>query len=123
MVSTRTSPEKAVFVVPGGTVNMSAPSLRSVGLLAPQEEEYQLAQQFRQIKRPLIVKAVGRGGPRVPNGHIIMVASALQGEGKTFTAVNLAMSMSLEKDVHVLLVDADVARPQLSSLLGLSDAP
>jgi len=123
MVSTRTSPEKAVFVVPGGTVNMSAPSLRSVGLLAPEEEEYQLAQQFRQIKRPLIVKAVGRGGSRVPNGHIIMVTSALEGEGKTFTAVNLAMSMSLEKDVHVLLVDADVARPQLSSLLGLSDAP
>ena len=123
MASTRTSPEKATYVVPGGTVNISLPSLRAVGLMAPEKEEHQLAQQYRQIKRPLIVKAMGRGAPRVPNGHIVMVASALAGEGKTFTAVNLAMSMSMEKDVHVLLVDADVARPLLTGLLGLSDAP
>jgi exopolysaccharide/PEP-CTERM locus tyrosine autokinase len=123
MVSTRISPEKATFVSPGGIVNISLPSLRAVGLLPPEKEVHQLAQQYRQIKRPLIVKAMGRGTARLPNGHIIMVASALAGEGKTFTAVNLAMSMSMEKDVHVLLVDADVARPLLSGLLGLGDAP
>jgi protein-tyrosine kinase len=91
--------------------------------LAPEEEEYQLAQQYRQIKRPLIVGAVGRGAPRLPNGHVIMIASALAGEGKTFTALNLALSMSIEKDIHVLLVDADVAKPLLSGLLGLGAAP
>lgn len=123
MVSTRTSPEGATFGPVGGMVNISVPSLRRVGLLPPQSEEYQLAQQYRQIKRPLIVRAMGRGAPRLPNGHVIMVASALSGEGKTFTAVNLAMSMSMEKDVHVLLVDADVARPALSGHLGLKDAP
>jgi protein-tyrosine kinase len=123
MASTRTSPEIAALVAPGATVNVSLPSLRAAGLLAPEDEEYQLAQEYRQIKRPLIVKAFGRGTPRVPNGHIIMVASALAGEGKTFTAVNLALSMSIEKDVHVLLVDADVAKPLLTNVLGLTDAP
>jgi protein-tyrosine kinase len=127
MVSTRTSPEKAAFKAPavpsGGTVNISLPALRAAGLSAPEDEQYQLAQQYRQIKRPLITKAMGRGAPRLPNGHMIMVASALAGEGKTFTAINLALSMSMEKDVHVLLVDADVAKPLLSGLLGLRDAP
>ena len=127
MASTRTSPERARFVAPAdlsaGTVNIDPPALRAAGLLAPEEEEHQLAQQYRQIKRPLIGKAMGRGAPRLPNGRVIMVASALAGEGKTFTAVNLALSISMEKDVHVLLVDADVAKPLLSSLLGLSEAP
>jgi protein-tyrosine kinase len=71
----------------------------------------------------LIVNAVGHGAPRVSNGHVIMLASAIAGEGKTFTAINLALSMSLEKDVHVLLVDADVPKPHVSRLLGVGDAP
>ena len=37
-----------------------------------------------------------------------MVTSALPGDGKTFTSINLALSMALERDVSVLLVDADV---------------
>jgi protein-tyrosine kinase len=127
MASTRTSPERGTFTAPttppGGTVNISLPALRAAGLLAPEDEERQLAQQYRQIKRPLIVNAVGHGAPRLTNGHVIMVASAIAGEGKTFTAINLALSMSIEKDVHVLLVDADVAKPLVSRLLGVSDAP
>ncbi|HUN25881.1 MAG TPA: AAA family ATPase [Steroidobacteraceae bacterium] len=97
--------------------------LRAAGLLPPEGEEPRLAQQYRRIKRPLIAAAMGRGGARLPNGHLILVASAMPGEGKTFTALNLALSMSLEKDVHVLLVDADVAKPQISRLLGLDRSP
>ena len=82
-----------------------------------------MAQQYRRIKRPLIVNATGRGGARVANGHVIMVASAIAGEGKTFTAINLALSMSREKDVHVLLVDADVAKAHISRQLGVAGAP
>lgn len=48
-----------------------------------------------------------------------MVTSAVPGEGKTFAAVNLAMSLAMELDQRVLLVDADVARPSLPSVLGL----
>ncbi|MGH8324579.1 MAG: P-loop NTPase, partial [Steroidobacteraceae bacterium] len=107
----------------GRVVSVNVAGLRVAGLLAPEHEERQLAQQYRQIKRPLIANAIGRGAPRLPNGHLVMVASAMPGEGKTFTAINLALSMSIEKDAHVLLVDADVAKPHISTLLGVPDAP
>ena len=48
-----------------------------------------------------------------------MVTSAVPGEGKTFSAINLAMSIAMELDQTVLLVDADVARPSLPRVLGL----
>jgi protein-tyrosine kinase len=106
----------------GRSVEISLPELRAAGLLAPEDEEPQMAQQYRRIKRPLIVNATGRGGARTANGHVIMVASALAGEGKTFTTINLALSMSREKDVHVLLVDADVAKAHISRLFGVGEA-
>jgi exopolysaccharide/PEP-CTERM locus tyrosine autokinase len=52
-----------------------------------------------------------------------MMASAMPGEGKTFTSINLAFSMALERDVSVLLVDADVAKPHISKLFGLDSEP
>jgi protein-tyrosine kinase len=110
-------------VSPRRTVEISLATLRAAGLLAPEDEEPRMAQQYRRIKRPLIVNATGRGATRLPNGHVIMVASAIAGEGKTFTAINLALSMSREKDVHVLLVDADVAKAHISRLFGVGEAP
>ena len=96
--------------------------LRSVGLLPPAHQERELAQQYRQIKRPLINYALGRGVERLPEGNLVMIASAVPGEGKTFTSVNLALSMRLEEDVTVLLVDGDVVNPRLSQILGAADA-
>ncbi len=104
-------------------VSINQAALRSAGLLPPEHQERQIASQYRQIKRPLIADAVGRGKPRIPNGQLIMVASAMPGEGKTFTSINLAFSMALEKDIHVLLVDADVAKPQVSKLFGIVEEP
>jgi exopolysaccharide/PEP-CTERM locus tyrosine autokinase len=48
-----------------------------------------------------------------------MVTSSLPGEGKTFCAINLAMSIAMELDHTVLLIDADVARPSVLRTLGL----
>ena len=93
--------------------------LRAAGLLPPESDANMLARQYRKIKHPLIAQAMGRGVPRAPKGYLIMIASAMPGEGKSFTAVNLALSLALEKDIRVLLVDADVAKPQLSHVLGL----
>ncbi len=95
--------------------------LRSVGLLPPAHQERELAQQYRQIKRPLINNALGRGVERLPGGNLVMIASAIPGEGKTFTSLNLALSMRLEEDVTVLLVDGDVVNPRLSQILGADD--
>ena len=97
-------------------------TLRVAGLLPPAHQERELAQQFRQIKRPLINNALGRGVEALPEGNLVMVASAVPGEGKTFTSLNLALSIRLEEDVTVLLVDGDVVNPRLSQLLGADDA-
>ena len=97
--------------------------LRAAGLLPPEEDAGLLARQYRKIKHPLVAQAIGRGVPRTPKGYLIMIASAMSGEGKTFTAVNLALSLAMDKDLEVLLVDADVAKPQLSQVLGLGQSP
>ena len=104
-------------------VALDRATLRSFGLMPPDEEIDLLTRQYRKIKHPLVAKALGRGVPREPKGYLIMIASAMSGEGKSFTAVNLALSLSLEKDLEVLLVDGDVAKPQLSRILGLDGVP
>jgi exopolysaccharide/PEP-CTERM locus tyrosine autokinase len=95
-------------------------SLRATGLMPPEHQERQLAQQYRQIKRPLIANAIGRNVARLDHGQLIMVASAMPGEGKTFTSINLALSMAREKDMRVLLIDADLPKPHLSRLFGVA---
>jgi protein-tyrosine kinase len=104
---------------PTRTVGIDLEALRTTGLLPPLHQEREIAQQFRQIKRPLINAALGRGAARVPQGNLIVVTSALPGEGKTFTSLNLALSMALEEDLTVLLVDGDPVNPRLTQLFGL----
>jgi len=104
-------------------VTLDRSTLRSFGLMPPEEEIDLLTRQYRKIKHPLVAKAMGRGVAREPKGYLIMIASAMSGEGKSFTAVNLALSLSLEKDLEVLLVDGDVAKPQLTRILGLDNEP
>jgi exopolysaccharide/PEP-CTERM locus tyrosine autokinase len=108
----RISPQLAV-------VEVDREALRAAGLMPPESQERQVADQFRQIKRTLIGNATGRAGNKVPNGNLIMTASALPNEGKTFTSINLAMSLALDKDIEVLLVDADVAKPHISRIFGV----
>ncbi len=98
-------------------------ALRSAGLLPPENQERALADQYRHIKRPLIAAATGRGGQKLERGQLIMMASAMPAEGKTFTAMNLALSMAMEKDISVLLVDADVAKPHISRTFGVDAEP
>jgi exopolysaccharide/PEP-CTERM locus tyrosine autokinase len=97
--------------------------LRDAGCLVPDPLHSQLKEQFRQLKRPLLetARAPGAGGRR--RGGQIMVTSALRGEGKTFCALNLAMSMAMEIDTAVILVDADVVRPSVFARLGIAARP
>ena len=97
--------------------------LRAAGLLPPEEDANLLSRQYRKIKHPLVAQAIGQGVPCAPKGYLIMIASAMAGEGKSFTAINLALSLAMEKDLTVLLVDADVAKPQLSHVLGVGESP
>jgi exopolysaccharide/PEP-CTERM locus tyrosine autokinase len=104
-------------------VELNKTALRESGLIVPEDNDTQLEDQYREIKRPLIANAFGKRVAQVDNGRAIMVTSALPGEGKTFTSLNLAISMSVERDHSVLLVDADVARPHISDVLGIAEMP
>ncbi|PKO45784.1 MAG: chromosome partitioning ATPase [Betaproteobacteria bacterium HGW-Betaproteobacteria-4] len=100
-------------------VKLDLEAISASGLLVPYAARSQLADEFRVIKRPLIANAMGKGGERITNGNLIMVTSALPGEGKSFSAINLAISIAMELDNTVMLVDADVARPSVLNMLGL----
>ncbi|PHV12123.1 XrtA-associated tyrosine autokinase [Chitinimonas sp. BJB300] len=104
-------------------VTLQMEQLAAAGLIYPNAPRSQLADEFRVIKRPLIANAMGKGAAPVKNGNLIMVTSALPHEGKSFTAANLAISIAMELDKTVMLVDADVARPSLLKMLGLPPAP
>lgn len=88
-------------------------------LITPDAPRSQLAEEYRVLKRPLIQNAMGKGAAPIANGNLVMIGSALPNEGKSFTAVNMAMSIAAERNNTVMLVDADVARPSLLQLLGL----
>lgn len=104
-------------------VEIDLEALAAAGIVSPSAPRSQVADQFRVIKRPLIANALGKGAAPVAKGNLIMVTSALAGEGKSFTAINLAMSIATELDTTVLLVDADVARPSVLRVLGLPPSP
>ena len=98
--------------------------LMRAGLLAPLDHAVPIADEFRRIKRPLIANATNAATGQVPeNMNVIMITSALPNAGKTFCSMNLALSMSLERELNVLLVDADVAKRHISRELGLAEAP
>ncbi|MDZ7592170.1 MAG: P-loop NTPase [Rubrivivax sp.] len=104
-------------------VEVDIGALDKAGFVTPASPRSTQGDQFRVIKRPLIANAVGRGAAALKHGNLIMVTSALAGEGKTYTAVNLAMSIAAELDHTVMLVDADVARPSVLKVLGLPQGP
>lgn len=89
------------------------------GLLIPGRERSSLEEEFRIIKRPLLENVKGHGAAKPVRANLIMVTSSLPGEGKTQTAINLAISMAMELDHTVLLVEADVVKPSALARLGV----
>ena len=125
-VAAQTAPVQKTVVEAERTsrsVRLDVESLAINGYVTPNAPRAAIADQFRVIKRPLLANATGKGAAPVANGNLIMVTSAMPGEGKSFTAVNLAMSIAMELDYRVLLVDADVSRPSLRKTLNLPAGP
>ncbi|HET9652361.1 MAG TPA: P-loop NTPase [Usitatibacter sp.] len=98
-------------------------ALAAAGFITPSTPPSRLANEFRIVKRALLANAAPRREPPIPNGNVIMVTSSVPGEGKSFAALNLAMSIAMELDHTVLLVDADVARPALPALMRVPEGP
>lgn len=103
-----------------GTINREL--LRDNGFIIPDTPIGTLAEEFRLVKRQLLLRAGAQAGDRLAKDRMILVCSAQPNEGKTFCAVNLALSLASERDSEVLLVDADVAKPQVLSTLGLANS-
>jgi protein-tyrosine kinase len=105
------------------SVEIDLGRLARMGYLIPGQATTSLASEFRLIKRPLL-RNVDRDSSSSSNRtSLIMITSAIAGEGKTFCSINLAMSIAMEVDTSVLLVDADVIRPSVLHRLGLPPAP
>ncbi len=99
-------------------------ALKRAGLLAFDEESNdRLADELRRIKRPLMRNVIGKGVGAPARALRIMVTSAVPGEGKSFTALNLALSLASEPDFEVLLVDGDVPKAHVTRVLGLGKHP
>jgi exopolysaccharide/PEP-CTERM locus tyrosine autokinase len=102
-------------------IDINSTKLKARGFVTPDAGSSQIAEEFRVIKRPIIRNAVGRGA--VKHGNLVMVTSALPSEGKTFTSLNLALSIATEIDSTVLLVDGDVAHPSIPEIIGAPHGP
>mgnify|MGYP001823713964 CR=1 FL=1 len=94
--------------------------LREKGMLVPDSGlGSDVRGEYRRIKQPLLSNAFGKSSSLVDQGNLIMVTSAVPGEGKTYTSINLALAFAQERDTTVLLVDCDVTKQGVSRLLGV----
>jgi len=97
--------------------------LAEAGMLVPGAPVGALAEEFRLVKRQLLLTAREiAAGPIGDRARTIIVGSGKPGEGKTFCAINLAISLAAERDVEILLVDGDFAKPDVMKRLGLEDS-
>jgi Mrp family chromosome partitioning ATPase len=113
------SAERITFTGPKQDIDRAR--LKVQNLLVADGSVTALVEEFRIIKRHVLLAArdalaAGAG----PSAQRVLVCSPLPGEGKTFCATNLALSVAVEKDIEVVLVDADFAKPSIPELLGLS---
>lgn len=106
-------------ITPHRRIHIDLNELRARGEMPEAGQERRFADYYREIKRPLIQKALAADAR--PESRLILVSSALPGEGKTFTALNLALSIARERDVSVLLVDADFPKAHLGRTFGIQD--
>jgi protein-tyrosine kinase len=100
-------------------VTLDARRMAAAGLLDWSDEASPVIEELRVIKRRLVQKAFAPGAD--PRLRLILVTSTKPKEGKTFVATNLALSMSVEEDYGVLLVEADTRRRTLERNLGVDD--
>jgi len=97
--------------------------LEKRGFLIDNGTRKSIKDEFRQIKRKLIGNAFGAASKTLNHSNLVMVSSSKPNEGKTFVSINLALSIALEQDKTVLLIDADVLRPSVNRELGFGNIP
>ncbi len=100
-------------------VEVDLERLKDMGFITSLDSRNLLSEEIREIKRPLLQNIKGKGAHQIDRANLIQVTSSVQGEGKTFTSINLAMAFAMEMDYRVLLVDADVIKSSVSKTMGI----
>lgn len=118
LTSEGSQPRKAKKQRPPEEIDLVA--LREGGYITPDMPPSLMSEEFRIIKRSLLLNAFSKDTKRTKNGNVILVTSSNPSEGKTFCTINLALSIATEQDVTVLLVDADFSKPEILNRLGVS---
>ncbi len=112
------APKKNQPKKPPEEIDLAA--LREAGYITPDMPPNLMSEEFRIIKRSLLLKAFAKGDKKTgTNNNVILVTSSNPSEGKTFCTINLALSIATEQDVTVLLVDADFSKPEILNRLGI----
>lgn len=118
--ASRAQPQRRIF---HAHAEIDRAALAAAGFVLPGDASTGLAEEFRLIKRRLL-GVVDAGAEREDErARTVLIASGQPGEGKTFVAINLALSIAGEQDRSVLLVDGDTAKPDLPARLGVEDRP
>jgi protein-tyrosine kinase len=118
-----TQPALPEWAAPTGIAAIDRVMLAQKGMLVPGAPIGALAEEFRLIKRQLLLNAREvADGPLGQRARTILVGSGKPGDGKTYCAVNLAISLAAERDVEILLVDGDFAKPDVMKTLGVEDS-
>jgi protein-tyrosine kinase len=113
---------ESVASAQGSRIAINRDAVRDAGYLPEADQDRQFADEYRQIKRPIIAAAYAASAA-LHSPRLVMMASALPGDGKTFTSINLALSLARERDSSVVLVDADAAKPHISRIFGVERSP
>ena len=117
------TPALPEWAAPTGIAAIDRVMLAQKGMLVPGAPIGALAEEFRLVKRQLLLTAREvANGPLGQRARTILVGSGKPGDGKTYNAINLAISLAAERDVEILLVDADFAKPDVMKTLGLEDS-
>ena len=102
-------------------LNCDIAKLKADGMIVPDGERSHVKEEYRRIKQPILANASGKGAIKNPYANLVMVTSSIPGEGKTYTAINLALSIASERDRTVLLIDADVLRASMSKFFNIKE--
>lgn len=101
------------------TIEIDFERLRRYGYLTPHSINITLSEQYRRIKSPILLNAFDKEHRTLKNRNLVMITSAIPGEGKSFTSFNLALSVAKEFNHTVLYIDADAAKSTMTRFLGL----
>jgi len=115
--------KKSVSYANNDILQLDKKELENRGFLIDDGTRKNIKDEFRQIKRKLLNNAFGASAKTLHHSNLVMVSSSKPNEGKTFISINLALSIALEQDKTVLLIDADVLRPSINRELGFGEVP